>query len=64
MALADVLYVGNDVNDAGAMRLAGFLVAPADAHPAILALAGYVTLARGGHGVVRELADLLAAARA
>lgn len=64
VALADVLYVGNDVNDAGAMRLAGFRVTPADAHPAVAALAGYVTLARGGHGVVRELADLLAAARA
>jgi 3-deoxy-D-manno-octulosonate 8-phosphate phosphatase (KDO 8-P phosphatase) len=61
--LADILYVGNDVNDAEAMALAGFRVAPADAHPSILALAGYVTLARGGHGVIRELADLLTASR-
>jgi len=64
VSLAEVLFVGNDVNDAGAMALAGFRVAPADAHPSVLALAGYVTLARGGHGVIRELADLLAAARA
>ncbi|ADU61049.1 MULTISPECIES: HAD hydrolase family protein [Pseudodesulfovibrio] len=63
VALADILFVGNDVNDAGAMALAGFCVAPADAHPSVRALAGYVTLARGGHGVVRELADLLMAAR-
>jgi 3-deoxy-D-manno-octulosonate 8-phosphate phosphatase (KDO 8-P phosphatase) len=61
--LADVLYVGNDINDAGAMALAGFRVAPADAHPDILAQAGYVTRAKGGHGVVRELADLLGAVR-
>ncbi|MFH1914499.1 MAG: HAD hydrolase family protein [Pseudomonadota bacterium] len=63
VSLAEVLFVGNDVNDAGAMALAGFRVAPADAHPAVTALAGYVTLARGGHGVIRELADLLAASR-
>lgn len=63
VVLADVLFVGNDVNDAGAMALAGFRVAPADAHPSVRALAGYVTQARGGHGVVRELADLLMAAR-
>ncbi|MUM77635.1 HAD hydrolase family protein [Pseudodesulfovibrio sp. F-1] len=64
VSLAEILFVGNDVNDAGAMALAGFCVAPADAHPAAAALAGYVTLARGGRGVIRELADLLAASRA
>ncbi|WP_243544659.1 KdsC family phosphatase [Pseudodesulfovibrio tunisiensis] len=55
----EVLYVGNDVNDLAAMQLAGVRVAPADAYPRILALAHHVTRARGGHGVVRELADLL-----
>ena len=57
--LSEVLYVGNDINDSDAMALAGFKVAPADAHPAILALADYTTIAKGGHGVVRELADVL-----
>lgn len=60
---ARVLYVGNDVNDLAAMRLVGWPVAPADAHPAVLAVAKVVTQARGGFGVVRELADLLAAAK-
>lgn len=64
ISVSDMLYVGNDTNDADAMGLAGFKAAPADAHPAILALADYVTDARGGRGVVRELADVLAAARA
>jgi len=64
ISLSEVLYVGNDVNDSDAMALAGFKVAPADAHPAILALADYVTDASGGRGVVRELADVLAAALA
>lgn len=57
-----VLYLGNDVNDLAAMRLVGWPVAPADAHPAVLDLARVVTRARGGYGVVRELADLLAEA--
>ena len=53
-----VLFVGNDLNDEGAMRMAGFSVAPADAHPTIRGLASHVTSASGGGGVVRELADL------
>ncbi|QJB56024.1 HAD hydrolase family protein [Pseudodesulfovibrio sp. zrk46] len=61
VSLAEVLYVGNDVNDADAMGLCGFTVAPADAHPAILAMADYVTEAPGGFGVIRELADVLSA---
>lgn len=61
ISVGEVLFVGNDVNDAAGMALAGFKVAPADAHPSILALADYVTEAKGGHGVVRELADVLMA---
>jgi YrbI family 3-deoxy-D-manno-octulosonate 8-phosphate phosphatase len=63
ISVTDILFVGNDVNDAAAMGLAGFKVAPADAHPSILALADYITQACGGCGVVRELADALAAGR-
>ena len=53
------MYVGNDTNDARAMALVGHPVAPADAHPEIVKIATIVTAANGGHGVVRELADLL-----
>ena len=63
ISVADILFVGNDVNDADAMGLAGFKVAPADGHPSILAQADYVTQACGGCGVIRELADVLEAAR-
>ncbi len=59
VALDRVLYVGNDVNDLDAMRLAGFPVAPADAHPAVLAVAKHVTRARGGEGVIKELSEAL-----
>ena len=57
--LTKVLYVGNDVNDLDAMRLVGFPVAPADAHPEILKIAKYITKARGGEGVIRELSEWL-----
>ena len=54
-----VMYVGNDTNDSEAMALVGHAVAPADSHPEIIEVAKTVTKARGGQGVVRELADLL-----
>lgn len=56
-----VLYVGNDVNDLDAMRLIGYPVAPADAHPSVLAIAKYVTRARGGEGVIKEISEWLLA---
>jgi len=58
-SLSRVLYIGNDTNDLEAMKIVGFPVAPADAHPAVLRVAKVVTTAPGGHGVIRELADLI-----
>lgn len=57
--LADVAYVGNDVNDLGCLHAVGLPVAVSDAHPDVLA-AAQVTLRRpGGRGAVREVCDLL-----
>jgi YrbI family 3-deoxy-D-manno-octulosonate 8-phosphate phosphatase len=55
-------YVGNDVNDLGAMALVGWPVAVADAHPAVRRAARVVLRGRGGHGAVREAAELVLAA--
>lgn len=57
--LSQVAYVGNDINDLPAMRLVGWPVAPADAHPRVLDLARVVLTRRGGRGAVRELAELI-----
>ncbi|WP_229053674.1 acylneuraminate cytidylyltransferase [Aeromicrobium sp. Leaf350] len=57
LALTDIAYLGNDVNDIGCLRLVGFPVAVADAHPAALHAAHIVLRRHGGDGVVRELAD-------
>jgi YrbI family 3-deoxy-D-manno-octulosonate 8-phosphate phosphatase len=56
---ARVAYLGNDVNDIGCLLSVGWPIAVADAHPDVLAAARLVLTARGGHGAVRELADLV-----
>lgn len=54
-----VVFVGNDLNDLEAMRIVGFPIAPADAHPAVKQAAWGVTRARGGEGVIKELSERL-----
>jgi N-acylneuraminate cytidylyltransferase len=55
--LNKVLFVGNDINDLGAMKIVGFSVAPANAHPEVLQIASFVTRAKGGDGVLREISE-------
>ena len=55
--LSGVLHVGNDVNDLEAMQAVGLPVAPADAHPSIIAIAKHITHAKGGEGVIKELSE-------
>ena len=52
-----VCYVGDDLVDLGAMRRAGLAVAVADAVTEVKASAYFTTLAPGGQGAVRELAE-------
>ena len=54
-----VMFIGNDINDLSAMKLVGWPVAPADAHPDVKKIARHITIARGGEGVVREVADFI-----
>jgi N-acylneuraminate cytidylyltransferase len=62
--LADVAYVGNDVNDLGCLEIVGIAVAVSDSHPDVLR-AAHVTLSRpGGHGAVREICDMIRSAGA
>lgn len=73
-ALADLLgelalepdqaaFVGDDMVDLPAMRLAGLAVAVADAHSKVREEADWVTSLPGGRGAVREVCDFLLAAR-
>jgi YrbI family 3-deoxy-D-manno-octulosonate 8-phosphate phosphatase len=56
---AQVVYVGNDINDLPCFNLAGWAVAVADALPEVIRNADLVLSKPGGHGAVRELSDLI-----
>lgn len=55
--LENVAYVGDDINDLGVIKLVGYGCAPADAMPLVKAAAKYVTAAKGGEGVIREVVE-------
>ena len=59
---ARTLFVGNDVNDRGAMEHAGLSACPADSHPSILGLADWILPLPGGKGALRSMSDILMAA--
>jgi YrbI family 3-deoxy-D-manno-octulosonate 8-phosphate phosphatase len=54
-----VAFVGNDINDLEVMKIVGFKIAPKDAVKEILDISEYVTNAKGGEGVVKEIAYAL-----
>jgi 3-deoxy-D-manno-octulosonate 8-phosphate phosphatase (KDO 8-P phosphatase) len=55
----EVCYVGDDVVDLGALKRAGVAVAVANAVAEAKAVAHLVTAATGGHGAVREVAEMI-----
>jgi len=63
VSLADVAYVGNDVNDAPCLQAVGLPVVPSDAWPEVVALARWVLERPGGGGCVREFCDAVWGAR-
>jgi 3-deoxy-D-manno-octulosonate 8-phosphate phosphatase (KDO 8-P phosphatase) len=59
----EVACVGDDLPDLPLLEAAGFAIAVANALPAVRAKAHLVTGATGGGGAVREICDLILAAR-
>ena len=59
----EVAFIGDDLNDLPVFRLAGFAVCPADTFDYIKEKADLVTKAKGGEGVLREVADLILEAK-
>lgn len=61
--LAQTAFIGDDVNDLGALALAALPACPSDAAREVRALveaaSGFVARARGGRGAVRELCEAL-----
>jgi YrbI family 3-deoxy-D-manno-octulosonate 8-phosphate phosphatase len=63
VTLAEVAFVGNDINDLACLRLVGLPIVVQDAHADVLDSAAYRTTALGGRGAVREVCDAIVAAR-
>ena len=60
---ANVMYVGNDINDISAFEQVGIPVAVADAHPDVKPHVVMRTRKAGGFGAVREVCDWIVDAR-
>jgi YrbI family 3-deoxy-D-manno-octulosonate 8-phosphate phosphatase len=58
LSLAQVAFVGNDINDLSCLNIVGLPMVVQDAQPEVIASARYQTSLRGGHGAVREICDL------
>jgi 3-deoxy-D-manno-octulosonate 8-phosphate phosphatase (KDO 8-P phosphatase) len=63
LTLQEVAYIGDDVNDLEVLNAVGFGAAPADALPAVRSAVDYVCRQKGGEGAVREIADMILAAK-
>ncbi len=59
MALEEIAYIGDDLPDLAVICRVGLGITPANGRPQIVARAALQTTAAGGHGAVREIADLL-----
>ncbi len=60
LTLAEIAYIGDDVNDLAiieAIASEGLTAAPADAMEAVARVVHHRVTARGGHGAFREFAD-------
>ena len=55
----NIAYIGDDVNDFEIMRKVGFSCTPNDGIKKIKDISDYVCTAKGGHGVFREVSDLI-----
>ncbi len=58
---AQVIYLGNDVNDLPCFEVAGWAVAVADAYPEVRRAADYILRAAGGRGALREVCEMILA---
>ena len=63
VALDDMAYAGDDLADLAVFGHVGVSVGVPNAHPDVIRQADYVTSNPGGFGAVREICDLVIAAR-
>lgn len=59
IAMSQVIYVGNDVNDLACLKAVGCGIAVGDAYPQVQTAAHIVLSSPGGRGAIREVAELI-----
>jgi len=59
VAMSEVAFVGNDINDLSVLQCVGLPIVVRNAHPDVIGHAIYQTMCSGGHGAVREVCDLV-----
>lgn len=59
----DVAYVGDDIPDMECMKYAGLSIAPDDAAVELIKIARYISPAKGGYGVARDVIEQVMRAR-
>lgn len=58
ISLAQIAFVGNDINDLPCLTSVGLPIVVKNAHPDVIPYAKYQTKTRGGYGAVREICDM------
>lgn len=61
LAMDEIAFVGNDVNDIPCLEIVGLPIVVADSHKDVLSYGAYRTTAAGGNGAVREVCDMIVA---
>ncbi|MBP2650001.1 MAG: kdsC [Firmicutes bacterium] len=59
LAVDEVGYVGDDLNDLGVMNKVGLACAVANAVPEVKKIAHFMAQYQGGHGAVREIIEMV-----
>ena len=59
IGLENVCYIGDDFNDIDALSAVGFGCCPKDAMQEVKDVASYISMAKGGDGVIREVASIV-----
>ena len=55
--LSELLYIGNDINDLGAIKMTKYSACPSDSHNEIKKNVSFVLRKKGGEGVLREVSE-------
>lgn len=59
IALDEVVFVGDDINDLSALQIVGVSVCPANARLEVKGVADIILETKGGDGAIREIADMI-----